>query len=724
MKKLRKRSWFLQLAIMGLVLIISSSIIPSVSAFAAPTNTYTRRWEADETYSLQLSRPLYESIGQISASTIGLTEAFEEITDIYCQNDGTLLVLCGGKSRLIAVNADSTLKREIIVTDKDGKSIDFSGAQGVYSDDEGVIYIADTSHERILQIDNEGKLLSLLAKPESKLIPSDFVYQPVSVAKDAQGYTYILSQGCYYGALLYSPAEEFLGFYGASTVKAGVQDTLTFLWKKLTSNDTKKAATVRKLPYSFVDFDFDKDGYLVTCTGNTAGSNSKSNGNGQIRKISPNGANILYKKDVRTGYTLSDSFNYLEENAVYRSSDITGAYIPQTLTSITISDDGYIFALDRTNGLIYIYDEESNLLGAFGGGIGSGSQLGVFKTPVSMALDGNRIYVADYGNKSITFFEPTEYGMMFREAQQAYLEGSYEEAQTLWEEVLTMDRGNQLAHRGLSMVYYNQGDYQKAMTTAKHALDYTVYDLAWSAYIGEWIADNFVWLLLGVAFIIGAVVWGIITLKKKNKKLIQSPDLKLALNVPFHPFDSYADFKFKRMGSWKIAAVLSVLFYLGSTLSKIGVGFLYNHTTPENYNTWYTLLGTIGLLILWSTCNFLVCSMFDGKGTLKEVYIGTTYALIPLIAYTFIAVIAKRFVPLSMEGLLSGLNTAVLLFTFFLLSIAMIYIHEYDFFKFLWTSLLVIFMMLLVVFVIFMCGILLMQTWNFIGEVIEEVFYR
>ncbi|MEE1314149.1 MAG: YIP1 family protein [Faecalimonas sp.] len=715
---------FKRIAALGLVLVMSFGMVLSVSAADAPTKTYTRKWLPNESYQLQLSREMYEVSDRITAATLGLSESLEEITDIYSQDDGSILLLCGGKSRLIVINADGSLKEEMTITNESGEVIDFAGAQGVYSDADGIIYIADTAHARVLRVDKTGKLIDTLECPDSSIIPSDFVYQPVSVAKDSQGYIYILSQGCYYGALLYNPAEEFLGFYGASTVKATVQDTFTLLWEKLTSNDEKKAASTKKLPYSFVDFDFDADGYLVTCTGNSEGASAESNGKGQIRKIAPNGANILYKKNARKGYTSSSDFNYLEENAVYRESGNTAAYHPQTVVSIAVSEDGYMFALDRTNGLVYIYDEESNLMGAFGGGLGEGAQNGVFKTPVSLTLQGNKIYVADYGNQSITVFEPTAYGMLFREAEQAYLGGSYEEAQSLWEEILTMDRGNQMAYRGLSMVYYNQGDYDKAMEAAEQALDYTVYDLAWSAHVSEWIANNFVWLVLIAVVVIAGIVWGIVTIKKRQITLIKKKTVKLALAVPFHPFDSFTNLKYYNLGSWTIAIVLSILFYVGSTLKHIGVGFLYTSSTPATYNTLYTLVSTIGLLILWAICNFLVCSMFDGKGSLKEVYVATTYSLIPLIVYTFIEVIAKNFVPLSMDGLLSGISTAVLLFTFFLLSIAMIHVHEYDFFKFLWTGLITIFMMLLVVFVIFMCGILLMQCGSFISAVYEEIFYR
>ena len=59
-----------------------------------------------------------------------------------------------------------------------------------------------------------------------------------------------------------------------------------------------------------------------------------------------------------------------------------------------------------------------------------------------------------------------------------------------------------------------------------------------------------------------------------------------------------------------------------------------------------------------------------------------------------------------------------------MLCIAMMKVHEYDFFKFLLTTIVVIFFMILVVFIILMGAILVKQLWTFLVSVYEEVIYR
>ena len=700
-----------------LILVVMFSL--SITVFASPSDTYTHIDSVDGKVKLRFSREVYCVSNQINSSKLGLKEPLEGLTDICTDSDGYLYILCGDESRLYKVNRDYTTATEILVVDSNKVRVDIKGAKGVYCDGD-LIYIADTAHARILICNADGMVTETLKLPDSKLISSDFLYQPTSILRDENGYTYILSLGCYYGALLYSPTNEFLGFYGSNSVETNALDTLSFLWDKLTSTNKKKEASVKKLPYSFVDFCFDNQGYMITCTGNTS---AKDNGNGQIKKISPNGTDILYKRNLKGGSTVSSAINFLEDELVLREKR-TGKPRTQNLICVACTDDNYILALDKTHGYIYMYDSECNLISAFGGGYGRGEQVGTFEAPVSMCLNGDTVLVADSSTHTITAFEPTEYGLLFREAETLYLKGNYEDAAPLWSKVLQKDASNQLAHRGLAMYHYNKGEYESAMESARISCDYTVYDLAYSALIANWFSDNFVWVLLIAVIVIAGIVVLIVFIKKGKINIKIPEKVKIMLGVPFHPFRSFEDIKYRKKGSVKLAVIITFLLYLAFALKATCSGFLYSQTDMTEYNTWNTLVGTGGLLLLWSICNWLISSMFQGKGNFSEVYTASAYVMVPMIAYTFLYTILSNFLPLSMFGVVTGIGTAVTIFTVFLMSIAMITIHEFDFFKFALTVIVTVFFMILVIFVILMCSILIVQFITFFKTVFEEVAYR
>jgi hypothetical protein len=658
------------------------------------------------------AREMYTVSKTLTAATLGIDESLQGITDICCGNDGIVYILCGESSRLIVLNSDYTFNKELSIVNTNGE-VDFTGARGIFVDKDNNIYIADSQNARVLVCGQDGIVKNTWNIPDSSLIPEDFVYSPVSVSMDPEGYTYILSLGSFYGALSYDPEGEFLGFYGANRVNATGLDTISALWNRLTKNDEKRAASVKTMPYSFTDLVIDDEGFMITCTGQI----KNKTGKGQIRKLSPNGQDILNKRLSNGDSIVSSSVNFLENGNNKRQGD-------QNFCSLAVDSEGFIYGLEDRYGLIYVYDKDCNLVNGFGGGMQRGIQAGTFHTPVSLAVNGTSVIVADKYNCSVTVFEITSYGKVLREAHTMYINGDYTDAEACWKEVLASDRGNQVAYRGLAMASYSRGDYKTSLNYAKSGLDYTVYDLAWQALIKEFISQNFALLVVGAAIVVVGIVVAIIIVKRKKKEFITNNKLKTVLSVPFHPFNSFEEVKYKNRGSLITAVVLLFLLYIGFVLKSTASGFLYLQVSPQNFNMLYTMAQTIGLVLLWSVSNWLVCSMFSGKGRFKDVFIVTVYSLIPMIVYIYISVILSHFLPLSGVEFLGSFQTVIWIYTFFLLSIGLMTVHEYDFFKLMLTSVVVLFLMLMIIFILFMFYMFMGQVVDFVYSIYDEIAFR
>ena len=139
------------------------------SVLAAPTNSFTHKDEPGGDASSVLSREMYTASQTITALSLGLEHSLTGLTDICAGEDGMIYILCGDSSRLVLLNKDYTLKKELGITDKNNEYIDFTGAQGVFVDKNGYIYIADTDNGRVIVADQNGRVQELWGKPQSPL---------------------------------------------------------------------------------------------------------------------------------------------------------------------------------------------------------------------------------------------------------------------------------------------------------------------------------------------------------------------------------------------------------------------------------------------------------------------------------------------------------------------------------------------------------------------------
>ena len=702
------------LSIILVILTISSLVI---TASANPTDSFVHDDTQSGAVTSVLSQDMYAATKVITAASVGLEKSLSGVNDICSDKNGNVYLLVSDWSQVVVLNNDYSLNRILILTDEKGNKVSFSNARGIFVDKDFKIYICDTTHSRVLIADGDGKVVDTWTQPVSPLIPEDFYFQPTSIVRTDKGYTYILSLGCYYGALLYSPEQKFLGFYGANTVKASALDTLSYLWDRLTQTEAKKAQSVKELPFSFVDLCLDAEDYTVTCTGRTE---AEKNGTGQIRKLSPTGENIMFKRLTNGTAVSANSVNFVEEKYTIRF----GNKQLQNIISIDVDENNFIYALDGTAGLVYIYDEECNLLCGFGGGGDNVRELGLFDSAVALAVVGSDVLISDTDSQNVTVYELTDYGRVLMKAQRAYLDGEYEEAKPLWEEVNRRNKSCQLAYRGLAIAYLSEGNYEQALECAEYGLDYTVYDLAWKVIRNNYILDNFIWLAAIALVLIGAIVAAIVVIRRKKIVLVKDERVKIALTSSLHPFRAFDDVKYKNMGSLTVALVILACFYVVNVLSATGSGFLATTVDIHKYNTLYTLIETVGLILLWSIANWLISSSFNGKGNFKEVLIATTYSLVPLVLFTLIKVLLSHVLDLSGLGIVNAIGTVVIIFTFYLLSVAIMTVHEYDFFKFLLTGIVTVLFMVLVAFVIFLVGVLLQQVGEFFTSVFQEIFYR
>lgn len=667
----------------------------------APTDSYTYWTNVGSTRKSVFNKSMYDVGSLIDVTDLGI-ERFSQITSMCTDKDNNLYIL-DAKSRIVILDNNYNFVKEIGLIDG---TISYENSKGIYYSD-GIIYICNTEGANIYMINQDGVLIDTINLPDSNLIPDDFAFRPSKIARDSNGYLYVLSDGCYYGAMLYAPDRTFLGFYGSNTVSATITSVFTNISNRLFPNAEKHANSIKKLPYSFVDITIDGDDFVYTSNGFISASSSDRKGS--IRKLSPGGGTNI----------LDDDVVFTDQKNLFQLTD----YYKHDLCDIEVDSNGFIYALESRYDKVFLYDDECRLLTVFGGGMGKGTQKGSFINACAMVIknNGDEVLIADSTTGFITIFNINEYGKQVKELDYLTLEGEYDLVKEGWQDVLKQDANNQIAYSGLANAYLEEEDYDQALYYAKLGYDKKTYAVAFEYVRKDFMSENFTLIfIIIVVVVIGAIAFMFITNKKKIV-FIKNPSLNLMLTTTIHPSNNFTDIKEKKLGSIPLCILLMVLYYVVTVMKTIAGGFLFSNYDPSSFNSIFVLIRSVGLVVLWIVANWLVCTLLGGKGKFKEIVVVTCYSLQPLILAGVIHIVLSN-VLLPVEASFLGiLSTIATIYFGFMLVIGMLKIHDYSMGKFLWTTLLSAIGMAIIVFLLIMLIILVQQFGAFVLTLLTEL---
>ena len=394
----------------------------------------------------------------------------------------------------------------------------------------------------------------------------------------------------------------------------------------------------------------------------------------------------------------------------------------QNLSRLDVDENGFIYALDMTYGRIFWYDSDCNLFSVFGGSLGPGDKKGTFSLASAITLNDSDVLVTDSKKNTLTIFKITEFGSLVRNAQITTVKGDFAAGKAAFEDAIKLDTNCQIAYRGLGKAYYDLGDNAAAMKYAKLGVDRDTYAKAFKLNRTELLEKNFVWLFVGLILFVALVLF--LKLKNKGKQFVIQPKLKTVLSSVFHPTESFRLIKEKDEGSVIISVILLVIFYIVTVLNDTVGGFAFTVFDSQNYNAFFVLLSTIGFALLWVISNWLVCTLSGGIGHISEILSVTCYSLIPIIFARAVNLILTYILVPDEGAFLNIFMVACTAYALFMLIIGMMKIHDYEFGKFVGTTIFTLVGMLIIVFLLFLMFMLTQQVIGWISTVYAELRYR
>lgn len=691
-------------------------MLTTVVGAAAPYATYTY----SSTKFVLNSPEAYVPDMVVNSSYMGLTKALDDPRDLFVGPDENVYLVDAKNARVICLDKYLKVRFEIATfVNSHGVPDSFSDPSGVFVNDK-YIYVCDSNNNRIVMFHLDGTFYKVIPQPVSDLFDEGAIYKPVAVAVDSYGRLFVVSSTTYQGIIVMSDDGGFHGFIGAAKVEIS---PIEILWRNL-QTDAQRELSSAYIPTEYNNITIDEDNFIYITTDAPTDSEqmksiqNKSGENAAVKKLNASGADVMR----RNGF-----FGPGGEVAPATSSlhAITGA---SRIIDAAVGPEGTWSIIDEKRSKVYTYDKDGACLFIFGD---KGIQTGNIENIEAIAYQGSKILLLDKSKDCITVYRRTEYGDLLIDALAHQNARIYDVAIDDWTEILKRNNNYDAAYIGIGKALYRSGDYEEAMEYYRAAFDTTNYSNAFKEVRKGILSKWLVVLVIGVVLVcvlIGKFFGYAGKINKKAQLKVGRKSLKEEMLYPFHlifhPFDGFWDLKHEKRGSVRSAFLILVITIAAFTYQGVGTGYIFNPRQSGYLNIFGQILSVSVPLLLWVVANWCLTTLFEGEGSLKDIFVAACYSLTPMPLLIIPSVILSNVLAASEVQIINLLVDVAFVWMFVLLFLGMMVTHDYSMLKNVATTVGTIVGMAFIMFLAILFSSLMAKIVGFISGIIVEINYR
>lgn len=214
------------------------------------------------------------------------------------------------------------------------------------------------------------------------------------------------------------------------------------------------------------------------------------------------------------------------------------------------------------------------------------------------------------------------------------------------------------------------------------------------------------------------------SLKRKETYTHYFSTLRYALYVITHPLDGAWDLTHEKRGSIAAANTILILTLLARIMKLQFTSFVFMQVYWEGINILMYIASVLFPLALWCVGNWGLTTLFDGKGTLSQVYMATCYGLTPYPLIQFPLIILSNLVTYEEGAFYTVLSAFSLIWAAALIFAAMIQIHEYTVKKTLLFTVATGFAMLIMIFILLLFFSMISEGIAYFISIGKEILFR
>lgn len=676
----------IRLSAIFLAAFVLVSCIGIDSAYAeTPYKTYTVNGydNLQETQSAYLPYKTLVSFGNNS---------FSAPSDVYVTADGEIYVADTGNHRIIVGNINSD---EIKVI---GENV-LKSPRGVFVTEENDhVYVADRDAKSVFEFDTDGTLLNTYGKPDSPLYGDDLEFMPIKIVVNDAGVMYIVCESNTNGVVEIAPTDggTFLGYFGTNFASVNLR---TIVLRAILT-DAQRAKMVSNIPATPDNLAIDSKGLIYTVT--------RADEEASLKRLNIAGTNLLASGTWYTNYP----------------------------AAVAAGNHDNVYVVDQ-NGYILEYNNEGDLLFVFGGSDDDTQRIGLSKNATGIAVDtSDRIYILDADKNQIQIYEPTEFTNLLHEALYLYSNGLYTESKEPLSRVLEMNSTFAYANQAMGRAYFQEENYAQALRYATLSNDRGGYSDAYWEVRNVWLKKNLVSALLVILAVF--IIWKVLKSVDRKKGIFAKPragwakvkENKFVSNLCYakyfmsHPIDGSYGIAREGRANWSVSTLLLVIFMIEFVVDKYLCGFLQKTVQEGRYDIGSDIGQIIVVIVALTACNYLICAINEGEGTVKKIYTYFCYSLMPYIFLTPVSFVLSHVLTTNEQFLINLCDIVMLLWLVVLAILAIKEVNNYtsgETFKIICLTAFCILIMALLIFIIY---VLWSQVIQFVQAIYGEVVYR
>jgi tetratricopeptide (TPR) repeat protein len=662
-----------------LLLVVLLALSPRATYADAPYITYA----AGADGAVWMTQEAYTPLAEIELPVSGPEDMF--ITD-----EGVMYIADTGNGRIVKL--DSNFAEEASYGDEV-----LDAPTGLFVDEEGVMYVADGGLNNIVILSPDGEVINQFGRPEEPLFGRNREFLPRKIEVDARENLYVISEGSVNGIAQMNKEGNFIGYFGANSASM----SLTMVLRRLFLTDAQLEQFILNEAASPSNLVIDHESLVFTVTSGASDTQA-------IKRFTISGKNIFPEPFI-------SSPNFRD---------------------IHVSDNGLVVAVDG-EALIYEYDVNGTLLFVFGA-LDTGEQrLGTLRNPTAIARYGEQLYVLDKDKNAIVSYETTAFAQQVHAGVSLYTEGYYEEAKPFFEQVLDYNGSYIMGYQAIADASFKDFDYQGSLENYRLAADRSGYSQAFWELRNQMLQRHLANVLIGMVAL--GVVWNIAermdrrydwsapfrTRLKDLTSIKWVDDFVFMFRFIKQPVDSFYYIKKGLRGSLGFAFLLYAAVVVIRILTLYVTGFIFN---PNGYYYFVDVAGeittTIGLFLLWNGANYLVSTISDGEGRVRDVVIGSAYSLFPYILIALPVALISNVLTENEQFLYSFPLTLMWGWIGIMLFIMVMEIHNYSFGETVRNIVVTLFTMALIVLTGYILYVLFNQLYEFIMAIAQELRLR